>query len=57
MKEKKWVNLQELRQPGMRRVLEAMRRSYTELELWDDDDPMVALPPRDDHGGQGQPLQ
>ena len=57
MRQHKWTPLTELRAPGMRRVLEGMRRLDNEVACWDEQElqtkPMTGEPDRP----QGKPLQ
>jgi len=57
MRQQMWRSLMELRAPGMRRVLEGMRRLDTELACWDDQEQETKPGARETQGSQSESLQ
>ena len=54
MRQQKRITVQEL--PGMRRVLEAMRRLDNELACWDEKEAETKVIPGEANARDGQPL-
>ena len=57
MRQQKRIAVQELGAPGMRRVLEAMRRLDNELACWDEKEAETKATPSEANARDGQPLQ
>jgi hypothetical protein len=57
MRQQKRIKVQELGAPGMRRVLEAMRRHDNELACWDEKEAETKVIPGEANARDDQPRQ